>query len=127
MKKRCSSAFKDFFRTQLLQTRNTMQLTQRQMADALLIAERSYAALESGEFGCSALTMALYLAYFCEDPYAFRAELKEVFETSWEFSMTMQRTSPLPMNILTFATRFSPIQILLLDSAFQCLLPKSYF
>ena len=82
MKKRCSSAFKDFFRTQLLQTRNTIQLTQRQMADALLIAERSYAALESGEFGCSALTMALYLAYFCEDPYAFRAELKEVFETS---------------------------------------------
>ena len=72
MKKRCSSAFKDFFRTQLLQTRNTMQLTQRQMADALLMAERSYAAL----------TMALYLAYFCEDPYAFRAELKEVFETS---------------------------------------------
>ena len=76
MKKRCSSAFKDFFRTQLLQTRNTMQLTQRQMADALLIAERSYAALESGEFGCSALTMALYLAYFCEDPLCFSGRIE---------------------------------------------------
>ena len=68
MKKRCSVALKNFFREQLLQTRNSLHLTQRQM--------------ESGESGCSALTFALFLAYFCDDPIAFRAELKEVFENS---------------------------------------------
>ena len=82
MKRRCSIALRNFFRTQLLQTRSSLHLTQRQMADNLLMAERSYAALESDETGCSALTLALYLAYFCEDPNAFRAELKEVFESS---------------------------------------------
>ena len=82
MKKRCSVALKNFFREQLLQTRNSLHLTQRQMADDLLMAERSYAALESGESGCSALTFAPFLAYFCDDPIAFRAELKEVFENS---------------------------------------------
>ena len=33
-------------------------------------------------FRCSALTLALFLAYFCDDPAAFRTELKEVFENS---------------------------------------------
>ena len=82
MKKRCSDALKNFFREQLLQTRNSLHLTQRQMADDLMMAERSYAALESGESGCSALTLALFLAYFCDDPAALRTELKEVFENS---------------------------------------------
>lgn len=82
MKKRCSIALRNFFRARIIQTRNTLHLTQRQKADALMMAERSYAALESGESGCSALTLALFLAYFCEDPTAFCTELKEVFESS---------------------------------------------
>ena len=82
MKKRCSIALRNFFRARIVQTRNTLHLTQRQMADALMMAERSYAALESGESGCGALTMALFLTHFCDDPTAFCAEMKEVFENS---------------------------------------------
>ena len=90
MKKRCSDALKNFFREQLLQTRNSLHLTQRQMADDLMMAERSYAALESGESGCSALTLALFLAYFCDDPAALRTELKEVFENSLATAVSIQ-------------------------------------
>lgn len=71
---------KNFFRTQLIQTRDALGLTQSQMAVKLHMAERSYAALESGESGCSALTLALFLAFCCDDPLAFLTKLRGVFE-----------------------------------------------
>ena len=37
MKKRCSIALRNFFRARIIQTRNALHLTQRQMADALMM------------------------------------------------------------------------------------------
>ena len=74
------TAMKNFFRTQLLQTRDALDLTQAQMAVRLHMAERSYTALESGESGCSALTLALFLVFCCNDPLAFLTKLRGVFE-----------------------------------------------
>lgn len=80
MKTLFSAAMKNFFRTQLLQTRNALNLTQAQMAAKLLMAERSYAALESGESSCGALTLALFLAFCCNDSLDFIVRLRNAFE-----------------------------------------------
>jgi len=80
MRKQYRAALKKFFRVQLIQTRDTLHLTQAQMAKVLFIEERSYAALESGKSCCGALTLALFLIYCCQDPALFLKNLREVLE-----------------------------------------------
>lgn len=69
---------KHFFREQLLITRGVR--TQAEMAEALSMSERSYADLERGKASCSALTLARYLIYCCDDPYRFLEDLRIAFE-----------------------------------------------
>lgn len=76
MKKLCLTAMKDFFRTQVILTRDRLCLTQAKMARKLFMEDRSYAALESGESGCGALTLALFLIYCCDDPILFLKKLR---------------------------------------------------
>ena len=80
MKKHCRTAMKDFFRTQVILTRDRLRLTQSQMARKLWIEDRSYAALESGESCCGALTFALFLIYCCDDPILFLKKLRKTLE-----------------------------------------------
>lgn len=80
MKKLYYYAFRAYFRVRLVKTRSELCLTQSQMSELLAISERSYAALESGESGCSALTLALFLAFCCTDRNAFIEEMKKLFE-----------------------------------------------
>lgn len=80
MKKRYLNILKNWFRSQLLSTREMLHLTQPPMARKLFMEERSYAALESGESGCSALTLALFLIYCCKDPLACLESLRIAFE-----------------------------------------------
>ena len=57
-----------------------MKYTQAQMATVLFMDDRSYVELDHGHSCCSALTLALYLIYCCNDPIAFLDSLRKVFE-----------------------------------------------
>lgn len=70
----------DMFREELLHTRVSLGLTQRQMGERLEMEERSYAAKESGTEGCSAVTVILFLLFCCKDLDAFLAWIKEALE-----------------------------------------------
>ncbi len=50
------------------------------MAHRLAMAGRTYADLEHGKACCSAVTLALFLIYLCDDPQEFIKELKVAFE-----------------------------------------------
>ena len=57
-----------------------MKYTQSQMADLLIMDDRSYAELDHGNSCCSALTLVLYLIYCCDDPLAFLDALQRILE-----------------------------------------------
>lgn len=81
MKETYLTTLKKCFRSQLLRTREVLQLTQPQMARKLFIEERSYAALESGASCCGVLTFVFFLLYCCKDPLDFLESLRAAFET----------------------------------------------
>lgn len=80
IRKMCLHLLKRYFCHQLVQTRTTLGLTQFAMAERLMMDERSYIELDHGNSGCSALTLALFLIYCCEDPLGFLHELRSIFE-----------------------------------------------
>ena len=82
MKKRYQNVMKQQFRDSLLRNRDRLDLTQAKMAKKLLLEDRSYAALESGESCCGALTLALFLIYCCDDPETFLDDLRKGIEAS---------------------------------------------
>jgi len=71
---------KRIFREELLHGRDTLGLTQAQMAARMEMAERSYAALESGESGCGAITFVVFLLFICKEPMTFLAHLRDAFQ-----------------------------------------------
>lgn len=64
MRKKYTEILKVYFRDSLIKTRNVKDLTQSQMAEILIMDNRSYADLNNGKSCCSALTLALYLIFF---------------------------------------------------------------
>jgi hypothetical protein len=50
------------------------------MSERLAMACRTYIELDHGKTGCSAVTLALFLIYVCNDPIAFLEELRNAFE-----------------------------------------------
>lgn len=80
MRKHYSTILKTFFYRNLIQTRLAQNMTQEQMAEALIMDVRSYINLDHGKSSCSALTLSLYLIYYCQDVELFLKELKEAFE-----------------------------------------------
>lgn len=80
MRKLYTRAFKEFFFRHLTATRSRLHCTQAEMAEKLAMDERSYADLDRGLSCCSALTLALYLIYCCEDPLAFLHQLHSALE-----------------------------------------------
>ena len=72
--------FKRYFHNHLVRTRNELAWTQEQMADVLAMAERSYIDLDHGKSSCSGSTLALYLAYCCDDPKKFLDDFKDEYE-----------------------------------------------
>ena len=55
-------------------------ITQEEMAQKLSMAPRSYADLEHGINGCSAVTLTLFLVFVCPDPQEFLEELRDAFD-----------------------------------------------
>ena len=81
MRKQYTQTLKTFFHSKLLHSRvDDLAITQEEMASRLSMSCRSYADLDHGETSCSAVTLALYLVYICNDPEEFLKELHHAFE-----------------------------------------------
>ena len=81
MRKHYTQILKAFFHEKVFYRRAALGITQEEMARQLAMAGRAYVDLDHGKTCCSALTLALFLIYLCEDPLAFLAELQIAFET----------------------------------------------
>ena len=58
-------------------------MSQAQMAEKLAMDERSYIDLDHGKTCCSAVTLALFLIYVCDDVSKFLVGLKNALESNW--------------------------------------------
>lgn len=74
------SILKQFFADELTQTRRTLCLTQEDMAELLMVSDRSYSSLENAHNCCGALTLAFFLIYACQEPTRFLQELRKLFD-----------------------------------------------
>lgn len=84
MRNHYKQILKTFFHRKLFYARDALGITQEEMADRLAMAARTYVDLDHGKTGCSALTLALFLIYICEDPLAFLEELRNAFEADFK-------------------------------------------
>ena len=75
---------KTYFCDDLIHRREALRLTQSQMAERLLMDDRSYIDLDHGQSCCSAVTLALYLTFLCEDVPLFIEGLRQAFEDAFE-------------------------------------------
>lgn len=80
MRQTYHTRLKAHFHRALNQTRLHRELTQLEMAQKLSMDERSYIDLDHGKTCCSAVTLALFLIYVCEDVVGFLEELQHAFE-----------------------------------------------
>lgn len=81
MRKTYQVILKCVFCEKLTRDRSRLGLTQSQMAEKLAMDDRSYIDLDHGKTCCSAVTLALYLVYVCEDVFGFVEDLRNAFET----------------------------------------------
>ena len=82
MRNRYKQILKAFFHHKLFRTRvDVLGITQEEMAHRLVLSSRSYVDLDHGRTSCSAVTLALFLAFVRIDPIAFREELRYAFES----------------------------------------------
>ncbi len=72
------------FRNHVMIRREELNLSQAKMSELLEISERAYSDIESGKSCCSALTLALYLIFCCDDVQGFLDELKARIEKANE-------------------------------------------
>ena len=85
MRRQYLDILKTHFYRHLIETRATLGLTQEQMAETLIMDVRSFMYLDHGKHCCSALTLSLYLIYYCPDVNMFLRELKAEFEKEGGF------------------------------------------
>lgn len=81
MRKKFKTLFKKFFHAKLCERRLSLGITQDEMASKLNMSTRTYSDLDNGKTCCSAITLALYLTYVCEDPVHFLEALRKEFDT----------------------------------------------
>lgn len=80
MRKSCHKILKQCFYIHLIQTRTALGLTQAEMAEKLCMDDRSYVDLDHGKSCCSAVTLALFLIYVCQDVPGFLDELRQALD-----------------------------------------------
>lgn len=80
MRKIYHEILKRQFYDHIIHTRDEKRMTQAEMAQRLAMDDRSYIELDHGKFGCSAVTLALYLVYVCDEPQEFLGKLRREFD-----------------------------------------------
>lgn len=86
MRQTIKNILKKEFHAYLVRFRNEQSLTQAEMARILEMDERSFVDLDHGKSCCSALTLALYLSYCCEDPVQFLDDFKSKCEAATQIT-----------------------------------------
>lgn len=76
------NVLKHQFYIRLVHIRTVKGITQAEMAEKLSMDDRSYIDLDHGKSCCSAVTLALFLVYVCDDVLGFVEELRHAFETA---------------------------------------------
>ena len=69
-----------------IETRNRLNLTQKEMGKRLHMSESSYSDIETGRYACGALSEALLLI-MQDDPKDFLQKVKKEFEIWYEKEM----------------------------------------
>lgn len=85
MRKTYRVVLKRFFHSSLTQERVNQGLTQSEMAQKLCMDDRSYIDLDHGKACCSAVTLALFLIYVCDNPLKFLENLRYAFEAEFNY------------------------------------------
>lgn len=80
MRKQYKQVLRVYFRDKVFRARVELDISQEEMAHRLALFCRSYVDLEHGESCCSAVTLALFLMYFCQEPLVFLERLRYAFE-----------------------------------------------
>ena len=83
MRRHYTKVLKSFFHQELFRSRVDLGITQEEMADKLSMSSRTYVDLDHGKTCCSAVTLALFLVYVCEDVHTFLEELHHAFNTAF--------------------------------------------
>ena len=73
---------KRYFQSKLIMLRNSTKNTYAQISEKLQMDERSFSYLIHGQTSGSALTLALFLIYFCPDSKEFLDDLRKEFENT---------------------------------------------
>lgn len=84
MRRTYHTILKERFHRRLWYERMRLEWTQAEMSERLHMDERSYSDLDTGKSCCSAVTLALFLVYVCEDVGCFLEELRNAFEAGTE-------------------------------------------
>lgn len=85
----CKHIFRTFLKRKMAATRTEKRLTQERFAELLMMDTRSYAAIEKGEYCCSALTLMIFLVNCCDDVPGFLEEFRTVLPSiikAWDAS-----------------------------------------
>ena len=82
MRKQYIRILKVFFCRKVRASRAELAISQEEMASRLLMAARTYIDLEQTKNCYSALTLALYLIYVCNEPLVFLNELRQALEAA---------------------------------------------
>lgn len=83
MRKTYRDVLKKQFRIHLVHSRTANGLTQSQMVEMLSMDDQSYIDLHHGKTCCSAVTLALFPVYVCEDVQEFLEELRHAFNAAF--------------------------------------------
>ena len=75
---------REMMREQFLQTRGRLRLTQSEMAERLGISERSYSALDRGEYLCGTMTLLRFMIYCHNDPIQLLDKCRKEIEKKEE-------------------------------------------
>ena len=81
MRKQYKQVLRVYFRDKVFRARVELDISQEEMAHRLALSCRSFVDLEHGESCCSAVILALFLMYFCQELLVFLEELRYAFET----------------------------------------------
>lgn len=81
MKEAYRTALKKMLSTWIGSTRVSLEMTQDEMAEILMMDVRSYADIDRGVSLCSTLTFVLFLIYICPEPTELLNEIKTGFDT----------------------------------------------
>ena len=84
MRRTYRDILKQHFHIHLVHIRTANSLTQSEMAEKLSMDDRSFIDLDHGKTCCSAVTLALFLVYVCEDVEEFLEELRRAFNTAFD-------------------------------------------